>query len=299
MNIHIINGVKKRIPGSLFFNQYVGTFDLKGTMFEFIHKAFKQRYWNHYSEGMKTLYDGLDELYKKDGYYDFGIVKLLLDSFSSPAGMTELMDLIIPYLANSKGMTDEGTYEEYGVMVKKNSIVIDAGANIGMFTSFAACYREAEVHAFEPVEFIVEILKRNIDLNNCHDRVSVNKLLGLSEKKGTAEIALSTNNIGGNTIITEMQKELGLLKKEGIRLTSIDSYVQEHQLKHVDFIKADIEGSERDMLVGAIQTLKEFKPQLAVCTYHLPDDRKVLTRIIKTANPDYIIKYGRKKLYAK
>jgi len=44
--------------------------------------------------------------------------------------------------------------------------------------------------------------------------------------------------------------------------------------------------------------LKTYAPKLAICTYHLPDDKEVLTKLILQANPDYKIKYAWKKLYA-
>jgi hypothetical protein len=66
----------------------------------------------------------------------------------------------------------------------------------------------------------------------------------------------------------------------------------------VDFIKADIEGTERDMLKGATSVLKIFAPKLAICTYHLPDDPEVLKNIILKANPNYRIVQLNHKLFA-
>jgi hypothetical protein len=81
-------------------------------------------------------------------------------------------------------------------------------------------------------------------------------------------------------------------------ITTVDSFVAKNKLSRVDFIKADIEGEERTMLKGAAQTLRDFAPKLAICTYHYPDDPEVLEKIILNANPHYRIIQGPKKLFA-
>lgn len=54
---------------------------------------------------------------------------------------------------------------------------------------------------------------------------------------------------------------------------------------------------DREALEGAARTLATWKPRLALCTYHLPDDPEVL-RLILEAAPGYQITQTRKKLYA-
>jgi len=105
---------------------------------------------------------------------------------------------------------------------------------------------------------------------------------------------LSHNNINsGANKITD-----GDNYSEKIEVTTIDEFVAENELDRIDFIKADIEGFERNMLMGAKETLRRFSPKLAICTYHLLDDPEVLSKIILEANPNYTIIQKRKKLYA-
>ena len=74
----------------------------------------------------------------------------------------------------------------------------------------------------------------------------------------------------------------------------LDYFVKQNNLPRVNFIK----GSELDMLAGAQETLKNFAPKLAICTYHLKDEPEVLEALIKKANPAYNVAQKEMKLYA-
>ncbi|MDE6112533.1 MAG: FkbM family methyltransferase, partial [Bacteroidales bacterium] len=118
---------------------------------------------------------------------------------------------------------------------------------------------------------------------------------GLSERVGWAVMDAGSDGSGAGASMENV--EAGVVES-GIAVTTIDAFVKEHDLQRVDFIKADIEGAERDMLRGARETLKRFAPKLAICTYHLPDDPQVLEQIIKDANPDYTVVHTLHKLMA-
>ena len=75
-------------------------------------------------------------------------------------------------------------------------------------------------------------------------------------------------------------------------ITTIDKIVADLGLPSVDFIKMDIEGSERYALRGAEQTLKKFHPRMAICTYHLPDDPKVIPAVVESVGAGYRMQCG-------
>ena len=52
-------------------------------------------------------------------------------------------------------------------------------------------------------------------------------------------------------------------------------------------IKADIQGMEMDLIEGAKNIIKNQKPKLAICAYHLPSDLYLLPKRIREINPDY------------
>ena len=149
--------------------------------------------------------------------------------------------------------------------------------------------------AFEPSEENFKYLQRTAELNK--NIIPVKK--GLSDKTTTQKFFLNTiGNTGANSLMDKSGDKDFELASELVETITLDDFVKENNLERVDFIKADIEGFERNMLMGAQETLKNFAPKLALCTYHLPDDPEVMSKLIMQANPKYKIVYGKKKLYA-
>jgi len=199
-----------------------------------------------------------------------------------------LVELLDKYMVEGPYGYKDGVFD---VTIKTNDIVIDAGAWIGDFSAYAAS-KDAITYAFEPVEEIFQILCKTADLNK-GKICPVKKGLGNNECE--VNIFTSKENSASNSFVI---KEKNTISEEKISITTLDKFVVEAQLARVDFIKADIEGAEREMLKGAEDILKTFAPKLAICTYHLPDDPDVLEKIILEANPNYKVVQLRHKLFA-
>jgi FkbM family methyltransferase len=193
--------------------------------------------------------------------------------------------------------TKEGPYgyvdSNIDVTVKKGDVVIDAGAWIGDFSAYAVS-KGAISYAFEPTEDSYKILCETRKLNE-EKIVPVQK--GLGDYCGNIDILIKGDYNTANSMIPK-GNNITTIKREEIAIITLDQFVEENRLTKVDFIKADIEGAERDMLRGAFNVLKTFAPKLAICTYHLPDDPEVLEKIILEANPNYTIKHLQHKLFA-
>jgi FkbM family methyltransferase len=53
---------------------------------------------------------------------------------------------------------------------------------------------------------------------------------------------------------------------------TIDDFVKQENIDRLDFIKMDIEGAEYAALQGAEESLRKFRPKLAISAYHSLDD---------------------------
>ncbi|MFF2912218.1 FkbM family methyltransferase [Paenibacillus sp. NPDC057934] len=71
-----------------------------------------------------------------------------------------------------------------------------------------------------------------------------------------------------------------------IKVVSIDDTLKDTP---VTFIKMDIEGSELEALEGAEQTIRRYKPKLAICIYHKPLDIVQIPLFLKEIVPEYKI----------
>ena len=74
-----------------------------------------------------------------------------------------------------------------------------------------------------------------------------------------------------------------------MQVVTLDTLVANLKLSKVDFIKMDIEGSERKALAGSQQVLQKWKPRLAISSYHLKGDAAAITSLVWTARADYLI----------
>jgi FkbM family methyltransferase len=131
--------------------------------------------------------------------------------------------------------------------------VIDAGANIGVFSLQAAraVGARGRVYAFEPMRNTFEMLARSVQANGLEGRcVLYNEGLGAAEASGSFHLSTHATNPGSSHISTGTDGQ-------GIRIRPIDSIEYERPVR---FIKIDVEGFEPNVIQGAIGTIARYRP---------------------------------------
>ena len=140
------------------------------------------------------------------------------------------------------------------------SVVWDIGANIGLYTCYAAKSRECHVYAFEPSVFNLELLARNISLNNLSDKVTIIPL-PLSQSIQVSNLNMTTTEWGGamSTFGKDFGQDGELLKKvfefQTIGLSMVDA-LNMFKIPQPDYIKMDVDGIEHLILKGGDEVLK-------------------------------------------
>ena len=85
-----------------------------------------------------------------------------------------------------------------------------------------------------------------------------------------------------------------IVENDGVDINciSIDDFVIENKIDKIDFITLDTEGAEIDILMGAVNTIKRFKPKLAISIYHSIADFFEIPILINKINDKYLFNLG-------
>jgi FkbM family methyltransferase len=183
-------------------------------------------------------------------------------------------------------------YEKNACSIRPGDWVVDAGACEGFFSLYVL-ERGAQVLAFEPVPELARALKKTLEEYIDAGRARV-FTLGLGKEREEKTIFLHPTNSGGNTLNQEFTelwgKEKAKDQKTKVLIVSLDEIVSSLKLS-IGFLKADVEGFERELLLGARDTISRCKPCLSICTYHLPDDWKKIPEIIQSFGVNYKMRF--------
>ncbi len=142
--------------------------------------------------------------------------------------------------------------------------VIDVGACWGD-TALYFAHRvkpSGKVYSFEFIPGNLIIFNKNMSLNrDLSKRIQLIPYAAWS----TSNLTLSYTNQGpGSKVLDDSSAR----SEERLRTLAIDDLVRDNRISSVDFIKMDIEGSELPALKGAADTIRRFKPRLAISVYH-------------------------------
>jgi len=131
-----------------------------------------------------------------------------------------------------------------------DAVFLDVGSGIGTYSLIAGRRRGAQVHLFEPVAENVATIHRNLAVNGIHD-AQVNPVV-VSDRCGSADLER-----GENLYVTRVARVYGSATRGEVPAITLDQYLADHAIDHVDFLKVDVEGHEGAVLAGAERALRE------------------------------------------
>lgn len=143
-------------------------------------------------------------------------------------------------------------------LIKKNWICLDIGANIGYYSLLLASLAPmGKVYSFEPIRSDYGLININADINDFRHIKTLN--IAVSDSDGQADFSVSKDSAFSSLFHTGRNEEIKKIKTPTAKL---DSLVKELNIDKINFIKIDVEGSERLVIAGGADTLKNLKPDV-------------------------------------
>ena len=216
---------------------------------KFFKKAIIYRYMlAFYPEAFGNIKNSMHLVFKYSivniFYWIFKRILFIIQRFKYPL---EIEVFITFYIFGLKQYNIKNIFE-----VKNDAVVFDIGAFKGDTAYFFSkkCSNKARIYAFEPDENNYKVLLKIKDKYKLNNVIASNILFSNSE----TEI---------NFLSMDLNRPAVKMKS-----TTIDKFVEENNIEKINYIKMDVEGAERNILEGAIKTIKKFKPSLAIAIYH-------------------------------
>lgn len=150
----------------------------------------------------------------------------------------------------------------YTTYLKSDSVFLDIGSNIWFFSLLASTkIKEGKIYAIDADPLMAQEVEKNITINNITTITAINT--GVSDHEGWMDFYVAKDPAFSS--FSELNPKICELKEiKNIKISTLDSIVEENKISHIDFMKIDIEGGELDCLHWATNILKNLKPTISI-----------------------------------
>lgn len=194
------------------------------------------------------------------------------------------------------GIYEYTTLQAFQNFVKPGDCILDIGANIGAHTLHLAKQvgAQGKVYAFEPTRYAITKLKRNLELNPNLAKSVIAEQIMLSDTDTAPPKSAIYSSWPLEKIQNVHPEHLGNLKStEGCTAITLDTYIKEKVIEHVQFIKMDVDGFEYKVLKGASHLLKQHRPTILMelAPYVLEEQGNSLMELIELMRENHYTFY--------
>ncbi len=211
----------------------------------------------------------------KEFYSEAEFHKIRIRGYNNYLYLSKMLPIISLYQTLAEQLYDWQWhyYQIPQTKVLPSDIVVDCGCAEGIF-SFINQETAKHIYAFEPLpEYIAGLAKTFEHADNV---TIVNS--ALAERAGTAYLIRA--GIASSITLEETNTQ--------VNIDTVDRYCLEHDIK-VSYIKADLEGYETNLLQGAAEVIRAYRPKIAITTYHKPHHADEISEYLLSIIPSYQI----------
>ena len=193
---------------------------------------------------------------------------------------------------------------EWIATFKPDEVMVDIGANVGMYSIWAAMTRNVRVCAFEPESQNYALLYQNIVRNDLSRQVT-GYCAALSDESGFSSLYLSEFIAGSSVHTYGAELDFKLQPRsskivQGCVATTLDHLVATRAVPLPNHIKIDVDGLEHKVLAGCRNVLAEraVKSVLVEINTNLAEHRSLISLLENmgfTYSPEQVNRYIRKE----
>lgn len=202
------------------------------------------------------------------------ISHLYADSHKTYRGTNSYDDIRMSLIDDAYSTINNGSLsvlEIKKLLNKSNPVILEIGANCGQTTvEFIREFPEATIHCFEPDPRAISKFKANINEN---DKIKLHQCaignyvgeVEFNQSSGLEENPEFTQGWDHSSSIRKPKEHLKIypwVKFERViqvPISTLDAWAEQNGIDNVDFIWADVQGAEEDMIKGASKTLRKSK----------------------------------------
>jgi FkbM family methyltransferase len=178
--------------------------------------------------------------------------------------------------------------------IRPGEVLFDLGACEGRFSIYASL-KGIHCFSFEPEKRNFEALLENIELNDIAGILKPFEL-AIGKQKGRGNLKIGQPWAGGHQKVVEQEDIRGDLmftfkEEQTVDVVDFDSFIIDKNLTCPDYLKIDIDGSEKAFVYGAQNTLKN--PKLKGIIFELEIRDHNFDFIVENLKQNGLVEYAR------
>lgn len=205
--------------------------------------------------------------------------KVKRNNISWVLDLDEVIDFMI-YLFGGFDLKGSNTFKN---KLKKDDVVFDVGANIGSFSlAIADKIPEGRIFAFEPSDYAFNKFNKNIDFNPLlSPQIETLQAFVTAESKSVPEGIHASWNVLSDQ--KKHENHCGILTPtKGAQSVSLDDLVKLYGVEKLNWLKIDVDGYEKDVLLGGQNVFINHRPKvfMELCAYSLEEQGTSVEEIL-------------------